>query len=261
MRIALCLVALAAVLAGCGTHKQASDQEPTRHLKFALGGSAGSSSCGVELWAKKTLTDPQAGQVNLTPTPTTLSALDALSLSNEPGAGQASRAPGELKTWQVTATLTGYKLEADSDYHLVLSGGSGGTLIAEIPSPACDSGSRVGAQIAATRAAFEAVHPQASECFNCLNETVTVTGVGFFDRLHGQTGVAGNGVELHPLLSFTVGGTPVPPVTTGTTTGTTTGGTFTTPTKKDTDPVGDRQECGKTLRHPDTDYTADHAEC
>jgi len=32
-----------------------------------------------------------------------------------------------------------------------------------------------------------------------------VTGVGFFDFLHGQTGVAPNGIELHPLLDISFG--------------------------------------------------------
>jgi hypothetical protein len=32
---------------------------------------------------------------------------------------------------------------------------------------------------------------------------VRVTGVGFFDRIHGQNGVAKNGVELHPVLDIT----------------------------------------------------------
>jgi hypothetical protein len=27
-------------------------------------------------------------------------------------------------------------------------------------------------------------------------------GVAFFDYLHGQTGVAPNGIELHPILDF-----------------------------------------------------------
>lgn len=35
-----------------------------------------------------------------------------------------------------------------------------------------------------------------------LRRVVTVTGVGFFDPIHGQTGVAPNGIELHPLLSI-----------------------------------------------------------
>ena len=32
------------------------------------------------------------------------------------------------------------------------------------------------------------------------------TGVGFFDRIHGQTGVAPNGIELHPVVSFSARG-------------------------------------------------------
>jgi hypothetical protein len=35
-----------------------------------------------------------------------------------------------------------------------------------------------------------------------LKGTATVTGVGFFDIIHGQTGVAPNGIELHPVLRF-----------------------------------------------------------
>lgn len=31
---------------------------------------------------------------------------------------------------------------------------------------------------------------------------VRITGVGFFDRVHGQNGVAPNGIELHPLLDI-----------------------------------------------------------
>jgi hypothetical protein len=39
--------------------------------------------------------------------------------------------------------------------------------------------------------------------FTDLTGQATITGVGFFDVLHGQTGVAPNGIELHPLLGFT----------------------------------------------------------
>jgi hypothetical protein len=31
----------------------------------------------------------------------------------------------------------------------------------------------------------------------------TLSGVGFFDRPHGRTGVAPNGIEMHPVLAFT----------------------------------------------------------
>ena len=30
----------------------------------------------------------------------------------------------------------------------------------------------------------------------------TITGVAFFDSKHGQTGVAPNAIELHPILAF-----------------------------------------------------------
>ena len=38
--------------------------------------------------------------------------------------------------------------------------------------------------------------------FTPLRGTATITGVGFFDYYHGQTGVAPNAIELHPVLGF-----------------------------------------------------------
>jgi hypothetical protein len=43
--------------------------------------------------------------------------------------------------------------------------------------------------------------PSSSDFFD-LNDRTTVTGVGFFDILVGQTGVAPNAIELHPVLKF-----------------------------------------------------------
>ena len=40
-------------------------------------------------------------------------------------------------------------------------------------------------------------HAQVSLCSNAI-----VTGVAFFDFKHGQTGVAPNAIELHPVLAF-----------------------------------------------------------
>ena len=36
-----------------------------------------------------------------------------------------------------------------------------------------------------------------------LTGTATITGVGFFDKSHGQGGGADNGIELHPVIGFT----------------------------------------------------------
>ena len=46
------------------------------------------------------------------------------------------------------------------------------------------------------------MRPARHGSFTNLSGTATLTGVGFFDELHGQTGVAPNGIELHPVLSF-----------------------------------------------------------
>jgi hypothetical protein len=35
-----------------------------------------------------------------------------------------------------------------------------------------------------------------------LKGAIVIMGVGFWDEKHGQTGIAPNGVELHPVLSF-----------------------------------------------------------
>jgi hypothetical protein len=35
-----------------------------------------------------------------------------------------------------------------------------------------------------------------------MSGSATIAGVGFFDQIHGQTGVAPNGIELHPVVSF-----------------------------------------------------------
>jgi len=48
--------------------------------------------------------------------------------------------------------------------------------------------------------AFEALQPFEARV---PQTPVTITGVGFFDRVHGQTGVAlKNGIELHPVLAI-----------------------------------------------------------
>jgi hypothetical protein len=41
-----------------------------------------------------------------------------------------------------------------------------------------------------------------SSSFTELRGRVRIRGVGFWDEIHGQTGVAPNGIELHPVLSI-----------------------------------------------------------
>ncbi len=159
--------------------------------------------CGVERWAVKTGTDAAARQVDATPHATTVAELRALPAPVNP---VTRVAPVEETVYQLRAILTDYKIENDSDEHLVLlDPGGSGTLVAEIPAPSClGSASAFGEAIAMARAAFDARF-HATDRYQHADVAVTVTGVGFFDRVHGQRGVAANGIELHPVLSLTFG--------------------------------------------------------
>jgi hypothetical protein len=169
-------------------------------------------SCGVERWSVKTGTDADAGLINLQSTAqTTIASLTSLPASTTLPPNNRIQ-PTETTIFQVQATLTEYKLESDSDYHLILSDVSGNTIITEIPSPSCVGSSSVllpGIQNA--RSEFDA-HYTPTSSFQTANVPVIVTGVGFFDFFHSQTGVAPNGIELHPVLDVQIetGGTPTP---------------------------------------------------
>src|SRR6267142_2260024 len=95
------------------------------------------AQCGVERWSVKTGTDADVGLVNLSSSTaqTIVTMRGWPAPSPIPANNRVS--PYETTQWVLNATLTQYKLEGDSDYHLILSDASGNTLIAEIPSPSC----------------------------------------------------------------------------------------------------------------------------
>jgi hypothetical protein len=159
-------------------------------------------SCGVERWSVKTGTDADIGKVNVSSqsSNTIVTMRGWTAPSPIPANNRVS--PFETTVWVFNATLTQYKLESDSDYHLILSDASGNTLIAEIPLPACvGSGSPFLSGITNARTEFNARFTPTSS-FQTANIPVRIVGVGMFDFLHGQTGVAPNGIELHPVLDI-----------------------------------------------------------
>jgi hypothetical protein len=160
------------------------------------------AQCGVERWSVKTGTDADVGLVNLnSSTNTTIAAMRAPAAPSPiPANNRVS--PLETTEWVINATLTQYKLESDSDYHLILQDAGGLTMIAEIPSPTCvGAGSPFFAGIQNARSEFNARFT-ATTSFQTANIPVQIKGVGMFDFLHGQTGVAPNGIELHPVLDI-----------------------------------------------------------
>ncbi len=159
-------------------------------------------------------------------------------------------APVEQIIWRIEATITAMKLETDGDYHLVLQGASGETMIGEVPTPATKflGNSPWTTNIGQARQAVDhrfvknlspaAFVPMGKMLVPCAALTVQpqvapplpasflapqegmgfqiplfktqlpptrarITGVGFFDKVHGQMGVAqSNGIELHPILKI-----------------------------------------------------------
>jgi len=168
-------------------------------LALALG-------CGTERWAVKTLSDPAATSIDFShpvdATVTQLRAYGAPAWQDD-----APRAQAERVVYRVKAVLIGAKLEADQDFHVVIAdpADTSKTMIVEVPSPRCLDGApkEQAAQMLAARHALLKVM-RVGAAFKKLRtpKPVTVTGVAFFDKLHGQTGVAPNGVELHPVLAL-----------------------------------------------------------
>jgi hypothetical protein len=162
-------------------------------------------SCGVERWSVKTGTDADAFQVGSIPQSTTIATMRSWPA---PSATPANNrvAPYETTVWTVNATLTQYKLESDSDYHLVIRDQSGNTIVTEIPFPGCvGSGSPFAVSIANARAKFDAMFVPDGN-FQFVSVPVQITGVAMFDFPHGQTGAAPNGIEIHPILDINFNG-------------------------------------------------------
>jgi uncharacterized protein (TIGR03437 family) len=206
------------LLALADDQSQVDESDETNNLRVSdsgaiilTAGAVPAPQCGVDRWPVKTGTDADANLVNLNSlTPTTIADLSALPApSNKPDNNRVP--PTETTVFVLSATLTDYKLEDDSDYHIVLQDSGGKTMIAEIPLPACvGAGSRFLASIAGARSQFNARFT-ATTSFKTASIPVQIKGVGFFDLLHGQAGVAPNGIELHPVLDIVF--QPIPTVT------------------------------------------------
>jgi hypothetical protein len=171
--------------------------------------------CGIERWSVKTLADPAGRALTLSPNATTIRALRRKTVPAYVGLRRGRGV--ERTTFRVRAKLVEMKLEDDSDIHLVIADPSrtGATMIAEFPASSCTARAtpRARTKMNRARTALIAACGAPSRSFRKLNGTATISGVGFFDQIHGQTGVAPNGIELHPVVSFSggCGGAPAPP--------------------------------------------------
>jgi hypothetical protein len=156
---------------------------------------------GVERWAQKTLTDAAENTINFTPVTQTVSQLAALTTPT-PSTSMLRTGPVETTTYTTHCNITIKKAETDNDYHLVLSDGTS-TVIGEIPDPTCSAAATspyVNQFIAARN--FIDAHIASGNVSSVNIGTVVVTGVGFVDPPHGQTGAAPNNFEIHPIIDI-----------------------------------------------------------
>jgi hypothetical protein len=180
----------------------------------ATGATCG-THCGSERWHVKTMSDPQASQVDRAIHMTTVDELIHAAVP-KPASGALAKAdnirfaPWELKAVQIRATIVGWKTENDNDYHIVVADMKNAkeTMIVEPPSSACSSACSSGyaALFQSARDAFVHCMGTPSTSFTYVNTKTVVadiTGVPYFDPIHGQTGVAPNGIEIHPVVSVT----------------------------------------------------------
>jgi hypothetical protein len=177
--------------------------------------------CGVERWDVKTLGDSAGLQLHprASGTSRTISALVRLPMVTGPG---GSRGVGtERREFTIgNVILKEAKAESDSDIHLVVADprSPATTMIVEFPLVGCmpaqgplhspAENTQIGKDrtlVATARTAFVAAcGVPTSSHFTYLpaGSRATISGFGFFDVPHCQTGVAPNAIELHPAVAF-----------------------------------------------------------
>lgn len=164
------------------------------------------SPCVGYRWSVKTASDSAASSISTTPVSTTIVYLTGVPQPNTNNT-MARMAPAEDTTYQLTnVTLSKIFKARDNDYHLLLTDGSGHTMIAEVPDTSCAPNSRFASQISAVRKSLNAHYPNIGTSDMTVNATVTLRGVGYFDYDPNYAeDQAPDGIELHPVTSLCFG--------------------------------------------------------
>jgi hypothetical protein len=173
-------------------------------LEPALATPTRETGCGEWRWPVKTLSDHRKREVHFSPIRSTISKFRRRTPPRDLGPYMRRRTKVEFHTWTLHAKPRRARIEGDGDIHLIIVAPNHRhrTMIVEFPKRSCVASPFKRKAIARGRRRFINNCGSMSGAWAYLKGSVDVTGVGFWDSVHGQTGVAPNGIELHPVLGF-----------------------------------------------------------
>jgi len=163
-------------------------------------------ACGVERWSVKTCIDVDTVLVNFNNiVPSTITYQRSLPVQTY--LPPNNRLPLEDTVYSLDCKLLQYKLEDDGDVHCVIAtiNNSSETMIGEICDPQCPGISTTSryTELTTLRNWFVSNYNPTTS-WQYPNVSIHIVGVGFYDFLHGQTGIPPNGREIHPILSMSL---------------------------------------------------------
>jgi hypothetical protein len=177
-------------------------------VAVALAGMCVTGGCALNRAEVKSLRDPDASRVQFAPAiATTISALNALPVGCG-SAGNRRRRSEEFRVYEVSGRITRIREERDHDIHVVLADLDYPRehMIVEFDDPDFRKNvlSPERERIAAARRMLNALASGSSDrsLSSLKGLTVKVSGVGFFDINHFQSGRSRSCIELHPVTAI-----------------------------------------------------------
>jgi len=164
--------------------------------------------CALNRADVKSLRDPTAAGIQFDlPIDTTISALNAI----PPHCGLTGNRrvrDEESRVYRIEGTIIRVKREHDHDIHIVLADRTNPKEHVIVESVDPNFGRNIASpyrdRLAAARRMIDAlVSASSTDAFEDLHGTIVrVTGIGFFDVNHLQTGRSRSCIELHPILTI-----------------------------------------------------------
>ena len=190
--LALAVSTISLLTLACSKSPETSPMTPSDSMK----------ACGVERWSVKNLFDADVAAIDWS---AQLSSIAIQDTNKEIAVSEFTPRLGfEKQTVSIPCTIVQFKLEDDSDVHLIMVDDQQDSMIGEIPSVSCAEveASHYSAQFSGARSWLIAHLGKPTTSFKTVSVPATVTGVLFQDFDHGQKGHAKNYREIHPVTEI-----------------------------------------------------------